>query len=116
MSGGNDSAKNVNDSDASSAPQNAGPQVNQPQPMRRDWGTITVPVGVSLLCIGLLMALLLPAVQNAREDGRRMVCQNNIRNVGLLITLHESMRGSYPGYRDSVTINNPINVSGVTTN
>lgn len=46
--------------------------------------------------VGLLVALLLPAVQAAREAGRRTQCQDNLRQVGLAIAEHESARNAFP--------------------
>lgn len=40
---------------------------------------------VALVIIGLLAALLIPSVQNARTPARRTMCQSNLRNVGLAV-------------------------------
>jgi len=59
--------------------------------------------GVSLIellvvvgLLGLLIALLLPAIQAAREAARRASCVNNMRQVGLAAHLHLDARGSFP--------------------
>ena len=52
--------------------------------------------------IGMLMALLLPAVQAAREAGRRTTCTNNQRNVGLAMLHYESAQRRYPGWREPI--------------
>ncbi len=46
---------------------------------------------VALGVIGMLMALLLPSVQSARESGRRASAANNLRMIGLLLDSSESM-------------------------
>ncbi|TWU29260.1 DUF1559 domain-containing protein [Bythopirellula polymerisocia] len=51
---------------------------------------------VVIAIIGVLVALLLPAVQAAREAARRTQCQNNMKNVALAMMTYESTKKSYP--------------------
>ena len=60
-------------------------------------------VGVTLLemlvvisIIGMLMSLLLPAVQSARERGRHTECQNHLKQQGIALLNHESAFGCFP--------------------
>ena len=49
-----------------------------------------------LVCAGVLVALLLPAVQAAREAARRTQCQNNVKQIALAMFNYESVYGSFP--------------------
>jgi prepilin-type processing-associated H-X9-DG protein/prepilin-type N-terminal cleavage/methylation domain-containing protein len=57
---------------------------------------------VVIAIIGTLVALLLPAVQNAREAGRRNTCINNQKQLALALTSYDTQMKRLPGYTNEL--------------
>ena len=66
------------------------------KPLHRSLGFTLVELLVVIAIIGVLVALLLPAVQMARESARRMKCGNQLKQFGLAMHNYETVHKTFP--------------------
>ncbi len=64
--------------------------------MRRTGGFTLIELMTVLAVIGLVISMLIPAVQSARESARRTTCMNQLRQLGLALQMVEQSHGQYP--------------------
>jgi len=57
---------------------------------------------VVITIIGMLAALILPAVNTAREAARRITCVNNQKQLALAVNTSSSAKGEFPGFRQTI--------------
>jgi len=74
---------------------------------RQRLGFTLVELLVVITIIGMLVGLLMPAVQAAREQARRNTCSSQQKNLALAVQQYEATNGCFPGYLNRLGPNMP---------
>ncbi len=72
--------------------------------MVRRTGFTLVELLVVISIIGMLMALLFPAINSARESGRQNTCRSNMRNIAQAMVGYETKKNAYPMFINRVSV------------
>lgn len=66
-------------------------------------GVTISEVLIVIAILGILVAVLLPAVQSARESARQTECRNHLRQIGMALHSYESTYGRFPQGTDRIS-------------
>jgi prepilin-type N-terminal cleavage/methylation domain-containing protein len=70
-------------------------------------GITLVELMVVIGIVGILVAILIPAIQYVRESARRSICQNNVKQIALAIQNHESLNRAIPSFYNGTFLIQP---------
>jgi prepilin-type N-terminal cleavage/methylation domain-containing protein/prepilin-type processing-associated H-X9-DG protein len=84
--------------------------------MKRKHGFTLVELLVVIAIIGVLVGLLFPAIQRARESARSTQCKSNLRQIGLAMTRYLDQRGERGKFPETARLpktDNPLNLPSI---
>jgi prepilin-type N-terminal cleavage/methylation domain-containing protein len=76
-------------------------KMSEPSATRLERGVTIVELLVSITIIGSLLALVFPAVNQAREAARSVMCQNQLRQIGIAFHSYVATFGVFPPNRNT---------------